>query len=200
MIGTRTVEYHQGQRSHTAPTGRTYDRSRPKRSERQKPLAKRPSTYDGGSPPPPCPSLGHCDRPENPAHGFENVESAPGIATSPETSELAAHSSGLADASRRVTPRHERGEVPLAASPGDNRPENPTQELEKVQSAPGILVASEAANAASRDVCGVDGNGPTASARDLSFAVPASFGPRPPLARKILRKTLRTLDPDSRMT
>ena len=29
-----------------APTGRTYDRSRPKRSERQKLLAKRPSTYD----------------------------------------------------------------------------------------------------------------------------------------------------------
>ena len=42
VIGTRTVEYHQGQRSYTAPTGRTYDRSRPKRSERQKPLAKRP--------------------------------------------------------------------------------------------------------------------------------------------------------------
>src|SRR5215472_6578472 len=36
VIGTRTVEYHQGQRSYTAPTGRTYDRSRPKRSERQK--------------------------------------------------------------------------------------------------------------------------------------------------------------------
>ncbi len=47
VIGTRTVEYHQGQRSYTAPTGRTYDRSRPKRSERQKPLAKRPSTYGG---------------------------------------------------------------------------------------------------------------------------------------------------------
>ncbi len=47
MIGTRAVEYHQGQRSYTAPTGRTYDRSRPKRSERRKPLAKRPSTYDG---------------------------------------------------------------------------------------------------------------------------------------------------------
>ena len=51
VIGTRTVEYHQGQRSYTAPTGRTYDRSRPKRSNRQKPLAKRPSTYGecGGS-------------------------------------------------------------------------------------------------------------------------------------------------------
>src|ERR1700687_3137288 len=51
VIGTRTVEYHQGQRSYTAPTGRTYDRSRPKRSERRKPLAKRPSTYGecGGS-------------------------------------------------------------------------------------------------------------------------------------------------------
>ena len=47
VIGTRTVEYHQGQRSYTAPTGRTYDRSRPKRSNRQKPLAKRPSTYGG---------------------------------------------------------------------------------------------------------------------------------------------------------
>ncbi len=47
VIGTRTVEYHQGQRSYTAPTGRTYDRSRPKRSERRNPLAKRPSTYDG---------------------------------------------------------------------------------------------------------------------------------------------------------
>src|SRR5208282_3291579 len=46
VIGTRTVEYHQGQRSYTAPTGRTYDRSRPKRSARRKPLAKRPS---GGS-------------------------------------------------------------------------------------------------------------------------------------------------------
>ena len=45
VIGTRTVEYHQGQRSYTAPTGRTYDRSRPKRSERRKPLAKRPSTW-----------------------------------------------------------------------------------------------------------------------------------------------------------
>ena len=42
VIGTRTVEYHQGQRSYTAPTGRTYDRSRPKRSERRNPLAKRP--------------------------------------------------------------------------------------------------------------------------------------------------------------
>ena len=39
VIGTRTVEYHQGQRSYTAPTGRTYDRSRPKRSERRNPLA-----------------------------------------------------------------------------------------------------------------------------------------------------------------
>ena len=47
VIGTRTVEYHQGQRSYTAPTGRTYDRSRPKRSERRNPLAKRPSTYGG---------------------------------------------------------------------------------------------------------------------------------------------------------
>src|SRR5271157_1761560 len=47
VIGTRTVEYHQGQRSYTAPTGRTYDPSRPKRSERRKPLAKRPSTYGG---------------------------------------------------------------------------------------------------------------------------------------------------------
>src|SRR5215469_8785435 len=46
VIGTRTVEYHQGQRSYTAPIGRTYDRSRPKRSNRQKPLAKRPSTYE----------------------------------------------------------------------------------------------------------------------------------------------------------
>jgi hypothetical protein len=33
-----------------APTGRTYDRSRPTRSNRQKPIAKRPSTY-GGFPP-----------------------------------------------------------------------------------------------------------------------------------------------------
>ena len=43
---TRTVEYHQGQRYYTAPTGRTYDRSRPMRSARRKP-AKRPFTYGG---------------------------------------------------------------------------------------------------------------------------------------------------------
>jgi len=41
MIGTLVVGYHQGQRSKTAQTGRTYDRSRPKRSERQKSLANR---------------------------------------------------------------------------------------------------------------------------------------------------------------
>ena len=35
VIGTRTVGYHQGQRSTAAPKGRTYDRSRPKGSKRK---------------------------------------------------------------------------------------------------------------------------------------------------------------------
>ena len=35
MIATEAVGNHQGQRSKPAPKGRTYDRSRPKRSKRQ---------------------------------------------------------------------------------------------------------------------------------------------------------------------
>src|SRR5271168_689255 len=42
----RVVGLHQGQRTQSAPTGRTYDRRPPAVHRRNKTLAKGPSTYD----------------------------------------------------------------------------------------------------------------------------------------------------------
>ena len=77
-------------------------------------------------------------RPQNPPQRLEKVNSAPGIATA---AAVAALSGGLRDATRRGAPRPEGGALPLAASPGDNRPEKRSQRLEKVESAPGIAAA-----------------------------------------------------------
>ncbi len=82
---------------------------------------------------PPAASAGD-GRSQNQPQGLEKVESAPGIAASPETSELAAQTSPLQDVPPFVAPRHEGGDVPLAASPGDKRPQNPAQDLGKVES------------------------------------------------------------------
>ncbi len=86
--------------------------------------------------------LGRCDRPGNPPQRPEKVESAPGIATA---AAVAARSGGLRGATRRGAPQSEGEALPLAASPGDSRPENPPQHLEKVDSAPGIATAAAVA-------------------------------------------------------
>ena len=86
--------------------------------------------------------LGRCDRPRNPPQRPEKVESAPGIATA---AAVAARSGGLRGATRRGALRSEGEALPLAASPGDSRPENPPQHLEKVDSAPGIATAAAVA-------------------------------------------------------
>jgi hypothetical protein len=87
-------------------------------------------------------------RPQIPPQAFERVDSAPGLATSPETSDLAAQSSLLRDATHCVAPRYEGGEVQSAAAAADdNRPQNPAQGLEKVESAPGIATSPPAEDA-----------------------------------------------------
>ena len=86
--------------------------------------------------------LGRCDRPGNPPQRPEKVKSAPGIATA---AAVAARSGGLRGATRRGAPQSEGEALPLAASPGDSRPENPPQHLEKVNSAPGIATAAAVA-------------------------------------------------------
>src|SRR5271170_5275022 len=47
MIGTRTVEYHQGQRSYAAPKAGHMTAADQSDQTVENPLAKRPSTYDG---------------------------------------------------------------------------------------------------------------------------------------------------------
>src|ERR1700691_4925157 len=47
MIGTRAVEYHQGQRSYTAPKAGHMTAADQSDQTVENPLAKRPSTYDG---------------------------------------------------------------------------------------------------------------------------------------------------------
>ena len=78
------------------------------------------------------------ERPGIPPEAIEKVKSAPGITTAPETSDLAAHATLLQYAPPFAAPRQEGGEATPAASAGDERPQNPAQDLEKVKSAPGI--------------------------------------------------------------
>ncbi len=98
----------------------------------------------GGAPRPECGALPLAaspsdNRPQNLAQHHDSVESAPGIAAA---AAVAARSGGLRGATRRGAPRPEGGALPLAASPGDTRPQNPSQRLEKIDSAPGIAAAA----------------------------------------------------------
>jgi hypothetical protein len=58
----------------------------------------------------------------------------------------AAQGSLRRDASRRDRPEPDRSPIALAATPGD-RPENPTQRIEKLESAPGNGFGAEASSA-----------------------------------------------------
>ena len=132
--------------------------------------------------------LGRCDRPGNPPQRPEKVESAPGIATA---AAVAARSGGLRGATRRGAPQSEGEALPLAASPGDSRPENPPQHLEKVDSAPGIATAAAVAARSGRLRGG-------ATRRD-AFPSRAKRFRSPPrqatAARKIRRNALKRLIP-----
>jgi hypothetical protein len=118
---------------------------------------------DAGKPPSLSSSLGHYERPGIPPQGLEKIESAPGFAVVPEaespdlvlslskdapaSSNAAACWSMLRDATRCVAPQHESREVRPAAPAGDDRPENPPQGLENIESAPGKGWPAEAAPA-----------------------------------------------------
>ncbi len=109
------------------------------------------------------------DRPENPAQSLENLESAPGVGMSAQTPEAASGDpvstrdlaltllrdaagrqglraclSRLRDGGQRVAPQQDGGDFPFAAPDGRDRPENPPQDPENVESGLGVstLVAA----------------------------------------------------------
>jgi hypothetical protein len=86
------------------------------------------------------------ERPENPLQSTENVDSAPAIATgaprgaadSADFAIGASKNDALRDTTLRVAPQHEGQGGPSHGSGRDERPENPAQDLENVESAPGL--------------------------------------------------------------
>ena len=90
----------------------------------------------GQRPGPTAPRQGRAlnDRPENPPQGLEKIESAPGSATTPEAS-------GRADTAREqvsaFAPPEPARELGAPDAPLNDRPENPPQDLDTVESAPG---------------------------------------------------------------
>ena len=108
--------------------------------------------------------LGCDDRPENPAHRIEKVESAPGSGAT-----LGAHADTAAGPNDRPDPATVPSDLvpihgssperpkeapldrPIAVPAGDTCPENPAQSLEKVESAPGIGLSCQTAEAAPAD-------------------------------------------------
>ena len=131
-------------------------------------------------------------RPGNSAQGFENVESAPGIATGPVAA--------LHSPSRHGRPHGrptERGDavndrVYKTGGAGE-RPENPAQGLEKVESAPGIATGPVAAlHSPSRD--GRPHGRPTERGDAVNDRVDKAAASGA-IARKIRRKALKRLNP-----
>ena len=112
-------------------------------------------------------SVGSCARPENLAQRLEKVESAPGIASAatavvdvgPSIANVAAHGSRPRAATDCLVRPIEGQGLPVAASPGDSRPENLAQRLEKVQSAPGIAPAAMAGADAGPSIANVAARG-----------------------------------------
>ena len=106
-------------------------------------------------------------RPENPSQRLEKVESAPGIASAamagadagPAIAHVAAHGSRPRDATDSVARPPEGQGFPAAGSSGDARPDNPSQRLEKVQSAPGTASAAMAGADAGPSIANVAAHG-----------------------------------------
>ncbi len=151
-------------------------------------------------------------RPENPPQRLENVQSAPGTASAamaradagPSIANVAAHGTRPRNATDSVARPPEGLGFPAAGSSGDARPENPSQRLEKVESAPGIASAAMAgadaglsiANAAARWTRSLEqAHGVAAQPRARGFRPPPR---RPTLARKIRRNALKRLNPRPR--
>ncbi len=86
------------------------------------------------------------DRSGNPVQHPEKIDSAPGIASAAMVSadpgasitNVAARWSRLREAGHGVAPLHEGPGFPATASAGGHRPENSTQHLEKIESAPSV--------------------------------------------------------------
>ena len=112
-------------------------------------------------------SVGSCARPENLAQRLEKVKSAPGIASAatavvdvgPSIANVAAHGSRPRAATDCLVRPIEGQGLPVAASPGDSRPENLAQRLEKVKSAPGIAPAAMAGADAGPSIANVAARG-----------------------------------------
>ncbi len=151
-------------------------------------------------------------RPDNPSQRLEKVQSAPGTASAlmagadagPSIANAAAHGSRPRAATDCVARPPQGLGFPAAGSSGDARPENPSQRLEKVESAPGIASAAMAgadaglsiANAAARWTRSLEqAHGVAAQPRARGFRPPPR---RPTLARKIRRNALKRLNPRPR--
>ena len=109
--------------------------------------------------------LGGDNRPENPAHRIEKVESAPGSGatlgaprerrrpapTIARTPQPFLPTSFRIHGSSPERPKEAPLDRPIVVPAGDTCPENPAQRLEKVKSAPGIGLSSQTAEAAPAD-------------------------------------------------
>jgi hypothetical protein len=170
-------------------------------------------------------------RSEIPSQGLGTIDSAPGIHTArqkspaasadlilspskdaPARSSVSARASVLRDATHGVAPQHEGGAFPPVAPAADGRPENPSQDLGTIDSAPGTHTARQESLAASSDlILSPSKNAParsSVSARASGFemrrmasllSMRAVGFPRPrrlaAIARKICRNALKRLNP-----
>ncbi len=123
-------------------------------------------------------------RPQIPPQAFERVDSAPGLATSPTADDpLAPHQRGegwgeglgrLAAVGARLAPHPDL--LPVNGEKGkystsDGRPENPAQDIEKVESEPGIATSPQASDIESPDVILIPGSSP-GMPKDARWPVP----------------------------
>ena len=168
--------------------------------ERRRPTAPGSPRFardDGGIPAPPIPLLGHDHRPEIPPQTSEKVKSAPGFATAAKASDGAGAAREEAGAFARVEPGEH---VSPPEAPPDDRPQNPPQDLEKVESAPGITVVPEAASPDLVLILG-QARGCRRNAPAGSNGAVERYRPLPQqatIARKFRRKPLKGLNPRPR--
>ncbi len=142
--------------------------------------------------------LGSCDRPDNQVQSLENVNFAPGHPSAGETGagarpasndrpipETAPPDLSLIPESRAGVLKGASFNAHVAAPAGDDRPENPAQAFERVESAPGVGTAPSAART------------PVRSPRTTAVARPKPLlaASRATFARKIRHKALIPLNP-----